>query len=327
MATLGSLLRGAGYRSSYIGKWHLSQSEHPDMEAYGFADWDGNDRHFMGWAGTGVHFDPIIASNAARGCAPTPGRSPVPPPPWFLTVALVNPHDVMWFPIDQPGYEAAPSRGRGVGAPHPRRRRVEGRRPSPDLSQGLRRGRRASSPPTSTTTSTPSPRPTASGVGTSSTACGDTSTPATPGPGSATSTTTWSSSVSPTRVSGRCSAPSRTAVRGTTPWSSSPPTTATCAGRTAFAPRAFRLRRDHAGAAVYAGPGRDDRRCRRPGPRHPRRPGGDDLRPGRRGRRRGGNGHAGSGLRASTSRRCWPTRRPRCATTCCSPRTRRRHRT
>jgi hypothetical protein len=36
------------------------------MEAYGFADWDGNDRHFMGWAGTGVHFDPIIAANAAH---------------------------------------------------------------------------------------------------------------------------------------------------------------------------------------------------------------------------------------------------------------------
>ncbi len=38
--TLGSLLRGAGYRSSYIGKWHLSQSATPDMEAYGFSDWD-----------------------------------------------------------------------------------------------------------------------------------------------------------------------------------------------------------------------------------------------------------------------------------------------
>ena len=49
--TLGSLLDGAGYRSSYIGKWHLSHSPTPDMEAYGFADWDGNDRHFMGWAG------------------------------------------------------------------------------------------------------------------------------------------------------------------------------------------------------------------------------------------------------------------------------------
>ncbi|HUY23540.1 MAG TPA: sulfatase-like hydrolase/transferase [Acidimicrobiales bacterium] len=104
--TLGSLLRGAGYRSSYIGKWHLSQSAQPDMEAYGFADWDGNDRHFMGWAGTGVHFDPVIASNAAHwlraNAAPTDGADA---PPWFLTVALVNPHDVMWFPVDQPGYE------------------------------------------------------------------------------------------------------------------------------------------------------------------------------------------------------------------------------
>jgi arylsulfatase A-like enzyme len=101
-------LRGAGYRSSYIGKWHLSQAVQPDMEAYGFSDWDGNDRHFMGWAGTGVHFDPIIASNAAswlrHHAAARPGAAS---PPWFLTVALVNPHDVMWFPIDQPGYDTA----------------------------------------------------------------------------------------------------------------------------------------------------------------------------------------------------------------------------
>jgi hypothetical protein len=89
------------------------------MEAYGFADWDGNDRHFMGWAGTGVHFDPLIASNAAHWLPRTPARrkptaarpepAPQDPPPvrrrpWFLTVALVNPHDVMWFPVDQPGY-------------------------------------------------------------------------------------------------------------------------------------------------------------------------------------------------------------------------------
>ena len=105
MATLGSRLRTAGYRTSYIGKWHLSQSEHPDMEAYGFSDWDGNDRHFMGWAGNGVHFDNIIASNAARWIvAHAKSRPGVAPQPWFLTVALVNPHDVMWFPIDQPGY-------------------------------------------------------------------------------------------------------------------------------------------------------------------------------------------------------------------------------
>lgn len=112
--TLGSLLRDAGYRSSYIGKWHLSQSPTPDMEAYGFSDWDGNDRHFMGWAGTGVHFDPIIAANAARWIAANAGaREPSTAAgasseqdrrPWFLTVALVNPHDVMWYPVDQPGY-------------------------------------------------------------------------------------------------------------------------------------------------------------------------------------------------------------------------------
>jgi arylsulfatase A-like enzyme len=104
--TVGSIIAGAGYRSSYIGKWHLSQSASPDMAAYGFSDWEGNDRHFMGWAGTGVAFDPIIASNAAHWLKAnaSPGSTDR---PWFLTVAMVNPHDVMWFPIDQPGYEEA----------------------------------------------------------------------------------------------------------------------------------------------------------------------------------------------------------------------------
>jgi len=99
--TLGSIARTAGYRSSYIGKWHLSQATHPDMTAYGYADWEGNDRHFMGWAGTGVHFDPIIADNAAHWLAQNASSGDR---PWFLTVALVNPHDVMWYPVDQPSY-------------------------------------------------------------------------------------------------------------------------------------------------------------------------------------------------------------------------------
>jgi arylsulfatase len=103
--TLGHLLRNAGYRTAYLGKWHLSQAPIPDMEGYGFGDWSGNDRHFMGWAGTGHHFDPLIAAQAAEwlgaNAAGVDGR------PWFLVVALVNPHDVMWFPIDQPEYQAA----------------------------------------------------------------------------------------------------------------------------------------------------------------------------------------------------------------------------
>ncbi len=101
--TIGSIVRDAGYGASYIGKWHLSQAAQPDMESYGFSDWDGNDRHFMGWAGTGVHFDPIIASNAAHWIRAHADDEK----PWFLTVALVNPHDVMWFPVDQPWYADA----------------------------------------------------------------------------------------------------------------------------------------------------------------------------------------------------------------------------
>ena len=51
-------------------------------------------------------FDPIIAGNAAHWISAN-ARSGSSERPWFLTVALVNPHDVMWFPIDQPGYEEA----------------------------------------------------------------------------------------------------------------------------------------------------------------------------------------------------------------------------
>jgi arylsulfatase len=104
--TVGRILRQTGYRSSYIGKWHLSYGEHPDMQAYGYSDWEGNDRHFMGWAGTGVHFDPVIAENAAHWLRENGANGSQ---PWFLTVALVNPHDVMWFPIDQPAYQATHS--------------------------------------------------------------------------------------------------------------------------------------------------------------------------------------------------------------------------
>jgi arylsulfatase A-like enzyme len=103
LPTIGHVLGEAGYRSSYLGKWHCTYGPHPDMEAYGYADWEGNDQHWMGWAGTGVHFDPIIADSAARWLDANAQSSQ----PWFLTVALVNPHDVMWFPIDQPEYQAA----------------------------------------------------------------------------------------------------------------------------------------------------------------------------------------------------------------------------
>ncbi len=104
IGTVGQVLRGAGYRTAYKGKWHLEHGATPDMESYGFGDWEGNDLHYMGWAGTGVAYDPLIAEQAVGWLDANAAASDE---PWFLTVALVNPHDVMWFPIDQPGYKEA----------------------------------------------------------------------------------------------------------------------------------------------------------------------------------------------------------------------------
>ncbi|MCE2524829.1 MAG: sulfatase-like hydrolase/transferase [Acidimicrobiia bacterium] len=101
--TLGKMLRRAGYDTGYKGKWHLSMGPYPDMESYGFGDWEGNDQAFWGQAGSGLEFDEPIAASAAQWIRERAGSRQ----PWFLFVGLVNPHDVMWFPIDQPWYQEA----------------------------------------------------------------------------------------------------------------------------------------------------------------------------------------------------------------------------
>ncbi|MGI9600500.1 MAG: sulfatase-like hydrolase/transferase [Acidimicrobiales bacterium] len=111
--TLGHRLRNAGYRTAYKGKWHLQVSAHPDMEAYGYGDWTGNDMAYWGLQGSGIEYDEPIALDAAqwmRDQSPSDG-------PWFLTVGLVNPHDIMWFPADQQWFPAHD--------PETRRRMVE----------------------------------------------------------------------------------------------------------------------------------------------------------------------------------------------------------
>jgi len=100
--TLGKLFRDRGYYTAYKGKWHLAPVAFPDMDAYGFSDWEGNDKAFWGQAGSGVEFDEPIARSAADWLRDHSDDSD----PWFLAVGLVNPHDVMWFPMDQPDYQA-----------------------------------------------------------------------------------------------------------------------------------------------------------------------------------------------------------------------------
>lgn len=66
MPTLGQLLRRAGYRTGYKGEWHLQSREVPQMDEYGFGDWEGNDSAWWGLPCTGTEFDEPIAEQSAR---------------------------------------------------------------------------------------------------------------------------------------------------------------------------------------------------------------------------------------------------------------------
>lgn len=100
--TLGHMLRGKGYRTAYKGKWHLQARPNPEMDAFGFGDWEGNDSAWWGLPGTGTEYDDPIAGQSCSWLREHANG----PDPWFLTVALVNPHDIMWFPLDQPWWQA-----------------------------------------------------------------------------------------------------------------------------------------------------------------------------------------------------------------------------
>ena len=295
------------------------------MEAYGFADWDGNDRHFMGWAGTGVHFDPIIASNAAH---------------WLRANAGAGPG---------PAGDAAVVPDRGPGEP-PRRHVVPDRparvRASGTPTRWRRSAASSSAPPGRTTTRS---RSTARPTTRSSTSCpanfhDDLHTkpeahrqwrwdqqhglwgyidPA--------DTKAWLRHLDYYVELHRLADESLGTVLGALE-------DARGVGRHrrdlhlgprrhVRVPRAavqgpVRLRRDHAGAAVRAGPGRDDGRDRRPTPWPPTSTWPPPSAPWpvstRRRRRCGGAHRSGRRPLARPGR----SGRHRCATTCCSPRTR-----
>lgn len=109
LPNLASLLKGQGYDVSFIGKAHLSKTftrqdgeiVYQDLKAYGFDDWQGPD------AGQDME-----VQNAGGGYADNDGNytkqavdwitnrsSSGSSKPFCLVVSLINPHDVLSYPL------------------------------------------------------------------------------------------------------------------------------------------------------------------------------------------------------------------------------------
>ncbi|WP_040773902.1 sulfatase-like hydrolase/transferase [Nocardia pneumoniae] len=93
--TLGTVLKKSGYRTAYIGKWHLSEPVGADstaLSAYGFDE--AYDILSGGRPNEGTQEDPGVVENAA-GWLRRHGNDPE---PWLCVVSMVNPHDMMYCP-------------------------------------------------------------------------------------------------------------------------------------------------------------------------------------------------------------------------------------
>jgi arylsulfatase A-like enzyme len=96
--TWGTMLREHGYRTRWLGKWHLTHHDNRwtattgerALERYGFAG--GVYPSPDGAPGQGWHVDPRIAAKFVDWFAQESGGEP-----WCTTVSFVNPHDIAWW--------------------------------------------------------------------------------------------------------------------------------------------------------------------------------------------------------------------------------------
>ncbi|MFW2441116.1 MAG: sulfatase-like hydrolase/transferase [Arenicellales bacterium] len=117
MPTVGSYMTDAGYYSAYLGKCHFIKEfeettveQAPDvnmsdlnlvMREYGFNDFVGIG-DIIGMTMGGYHTDEFTTSTATRWLRAKAPELAQQGMPWFLSVNLVNPHDVMFFNTDAP---------------------------------------------------------------------------------------------------------------------------------------------------------------------------------------------------------------------------------
>ena len=114
--TISHMMRDAGYYSTYQGKWHLHTAlhEHFDpgeplrlvgqdvMDKYGFSDFIGVG-DVVGETLHGYFTDPFVTATAQAWLRKTGKRLNNEGQPWFMSLSLVNPHDVMFYDTDRPG--------------------------------------------------------------------------------------------------------------------------------------------------------------------------------------------------------------------------------
>src|SRR5262245_16991279 len=115
LPTIGDMLRAAGYYTAYKGKWHLTKEFETvnelgtptkiftkEMEAYGFSDYFGVGDIIAHEQGGYLH-DGIISAMGVNWLRAQGMQLAAQGKPVFLSVILVNPHDIMFINTDRPG--------------------------------------------------------------------------------------------------------------------------------------------------------------------------------------------------------------------------------
>jgi arylsulfatase A-like enzyme len=130
---MANLLASAGYDVQYRGKWHISKDpsgtlavqSRRDLEHYGFLGWlppdAGSDEASPLFGGGDADYDGLCAGQAASFLK---RADPLSATPFALIVSLVNPHDVMGYPMtwddasssDIPPYQGSDNYGEHVPA-------------------------------------------------------------------------------------------------------------------------------------------------------------------------------------------------------------------
>ena len=124
--TVGSYMTDVGYHAAHLGKCHfiaeldeIEIEQAPDvnlselnkvMQQYGFNDYVGVG-DIIGTTMGGYKTDEFTTSTAVRWLRAETPQLANQGKPWFLSLNLVNPHDVMYFNTDAPGAEPVQDTG------------------------------------------------------------------------------------------------------------------------------------------------------------------------------------------------------------------------